>query len=133
MSVNKMMQAYTKSDHEAVAESNDPVAIVALLFDELIRAMQDFVAHSDKETGKKEVQSRQFSRSLTIIYALQSSLNFEDGGDIASSLFQLYEYARQQLLQDWKNKTSDGTEKAIVALDDIRDAWHQISRQGGAK
>jgi flagellar protein FliS len=129
MSVNKMMQAYTKSDHQSVAESNDPVAIVALLFDELIRAMQDFVTQSHKDTGKKEVQSRQFSRSLSIIYALQSSLNFEDGGDIANNLFRLYEYAIQQLLHDCKNKATDGTEKAIAALDDIREAWHQISRQ----
>jgi len=124
-----MMQAYTKSDHQSVAESNDPVAIVALLFDELIRAMQDFVVQSHKDNGKKEVLSRQFSRSLTIIYALQSSLNFEEGGDIANNLFRVYEYARQQLLQDWKNKATDGTEKAIAALDDIREAWHQISRQ----
>jgi len=129
MSVNKVMQAYTKSDHQSVAESNDPMALIALLFDELIRSMQDFVAQSHKDTGKKDVQSRQFSRSLTIIYALQSSLNFEEGGDIASNLFRLYEYARQQLLQDWKNKATDGTEKAIAALDDIREAWHQISRQ----
>jgi len=133
MSVNKMMQAYTKSDHQTVAESNDPVAIVALLFDELIRAMQDFITHSDKDTGKKEIQSRQFSRSLTIIYALQSSLNFEDGGEIATNLFKIYEYSRQQLLKDWKDNTIDGTEKAIIALDDIREAWHQLSRQGGNK
>jgi flagellar protein FliS len=133
MSVNKMMQAYTKSDHQTVAESNDPVAIVALLFDELIRAMQDFITHSDKDTGKKEIQSRQFSRSLTIIYALQSSLNFEDGGEIATNLFKIYEYSRQQLLKDWKDNTTDGTEKAIIALDDIREAWHQLSRQGGNK
>jgi flagellar protein FliS len=133
MSANKMMQAYTKSDHQTVAESNDPVAIVALLFDELIRAMQDFITHSDKDTGKKEIQSRQFSRSLTIIYALQSSLNFEDGGDIATNLFKIYEYSRQQLLKDWKDNTTDGTEKAIIALDDIREAWHQLSRQGGNK
>ena len=133
MSVNKMMQAYTKSDHQTIAESNDPVAIVALLFDELIRAMQDFITHSDKDTGKKEIQSRQFSRSLTIIYALQSSLNFEDGGEIATNLFKIYEYSRQQLLKDWKDHTTDGTEKAIIALDDIRDAWHQLSRDGGNK
>jgi len=133
MSVNKMMQAYTKSDHQTIAESNDPVAIVALLFDELIRAMQDFITHSDKDTGKKEIQSRQFSRSLTIIYALQSSLNFEDGGEIAANLFKIYEYSRQQLLKDWKDNTTDGTEKAIIALDNIREAWHQLSRQGGNK
>jgi flagellar protein FliS len=130
MSVKKMMEAYTKTDHTNVVEGNDPVAIVALLYDELIRAMQDFIQHSDPEKGKKDVRSRQFSRSLTIIYALQTNLNFEEGGDIANNLFQLYEYARQQLLQDWKEKTTDGTGKALASLDEIRDAWHQLSRQG---
>jgi flagellar protein FliS len=130
MSVKKMMEAYTKTDHTNVVEGNDPVAIVALLYDELIRAMQDFIQHSDPEKGKKDVRSRQFSRSLTIIYALQTNLNFEEGGDIANNLFQLYEYARQQLLQDWKDNTIEGTEKAIISLDEIRDAWHQLSRQG---
>mgnify|MGYP000604432310 FL=1 len=130
MSVKKMMEAYTKTDHANVVEGNDPVAIISLLFDELIRAMQDFIQHSDPEKGKKDVRSRQFSRSLTIIYALQTSLNFEEGGDIADNLFRLYEYARQQLLQDWKDNTIEGTEKAIISLDEIRDAWHQLSRQG---
>lgn len=130
MSVKKMMEAYTKTDHTNVVEGNDPVAIVALLYDELIRAMQDFIQHSDPEKGKKDVRSRQFSRSLTIIYALQTSLNFEEGGDIADNLFRLYEYARQQLLQDWKDNTIEGTEKAIISLNEIRDAWHQLSRQG---
>ena len=130
MSVKKMMEAYTKTDHTNVVEGNDPVAIVALLFDELIRAMQDFIQHSDPEKGEKDVRSRQFSRSLTIIYALQTSLNFEEGGDIANNLFRLYEYARQQLLQDWKDNTIEGTEKAIISLDEIRDAWHQLSREG---
>ena len=130
MSVKKRMEAYTKTDHTNVVEGNDPVAIVALLFDELIRAMQDFIQHSDPEKGEKDVRSRQFSRSLTIIYALQTSLNFEEGGDIANNLFQLYEYARQQLLQDWKDNTIEGTEKAIISLDEIRDAWHQLSREG---
>jgi len=37
------------------------------------------------------------------------------------------------LLKDWKDNTTDGTEKAIIALDDIREAWHQLSRQGGNK
>jgi flagellar protein FliS len=130
MSVKKMMEAYTKSDKTNVVEGNDPLAIVALMYDELIRAMQDFIQHSNPEKGKKEVRSRQFSRSLTIIYALQTNLNFEDGGEIADNLFRLYEYSRQQLLKDWKEKTTDGTEKAIASLDDIRDAWHQLSRQG---
>lgn len=124
------MQAYTKSEKTDLIEGNNPVAIIALLFDELIRSMQNFVKHSDPQTGEKAEQSRQFSRALTIIYGLQTSLNFEEGGEIADNLFQLYEYSRQQLLKDWKDKTTDGTEKAILSLDEIRGAWHQLSRQG---
>jgi len=127
------MHAYTVSDREAVAESNDPVAIVALLFDELIRNMQEFVRQSDPETGKAEARSHHFSRSLTLIYALQSSLNFEEGGEIATNLFRLYEYSRLQMLQDWKGQAGERTEHAIVVLDDIRDAWQQISRKGAAE
>jgi flagellar protein FliS len=133
MSMKKMMHAYTNSDREAVAESNDPVAIVALLFDELIRNMQEFVRQSATEDVNSEARSKHFSKSLSIIYALQSSLNFEEGGEIANNLFRLYEYARQQMLQDWKDKEFEKTKQAINVLDDIRDAWHQISRKGAAE
>ena len=129
MSMKKMMHAYTNSDREAVAESNDPVAIVALLFDELIRNMQEFVRQSATEDVNSEARSKHFSKSLSIIYALQSSLNFEEGGEIANNLFRLYEYARQQMLHDWKEKEFEKTKQAITVLDDIRDAWHQISRK----
>jgi flagellar protein FliS len=131
--MKKMMHAYTNSDREAVAESNDPVAIVALLFDELIRNMQEFVRQSATEDVNSEARSKHFSKSLSIIYALQSSLNFEEGGEIANNLFRLYEYARQQMLQDWKDKEFEKTKQAINVLDDIRDAWHQISRKGAAE
>jgi flagellar protein FliS len=133
MSMKKMMHAYTNSDREAVAESNDPVAIVALLFDELIRNMQEFVRQSSAEDCNSEVRSKHFSKSLSIIYALQSSLNFEEGGEISNNLFRLYEYSRQQMLQDWKEKTTNRTEHAITILDDIRNAWQQISRKGAAE
>ena len=133
MSMKKMMHAYTNSDREAVAESNDPVAIVALLFDELLRNMQEFVRQSSGEGINSEARSKHFSKSLSIIYALQSSLNFEQGGEIANNLFRLYEYARQQMLQDWKDKEFEKTKQAITVLDDIRDAWHQISRKGAAE
>ena len=133
MSIKKMMHAYTNSDREAVAESNDPVAIVALLFDELLRNMQEFVRQSSGEGINSEARFKHFSKSLSIIYALQSSLNFEQGGEIANNLFRLYEYARQQMLHDWKEKEFEKTKQAITFLDDIRDAWHQISRKGAAE
>lgn len=121
-----MMQAYQNADRNAAAESEDPHALVALLFEELLRHMRLFVATLDDGSADSDVRSHHFSRALTILYGLQSSLNFEQGGEIADNLFRLYEYARQQLLSASRTNDSAGTHAAIAALQDIRDAWSQI-------
>ena len=121
-----MMQAYQNADRNAAAESEDPHALVALLFEELLRHMRLFVATLDDGSADSDVRSHHFSRALTILYGLQTSLNFEQGGEIADNLFRLYEYARQQLLSASRTNDCAGTHAAIAALQDIRDAWSQI-------
>ena len=131
MNYSNITQAYQNAERQALEETNDPHLIVMTMLDALVKSMQIFVDNINlKKGGNAEMKSKHFSRSISIIYALQSSLDFEKGGDIANNLFRLYEYARQQLLQDWKDNTIEGTEKAIISLDEIRDAWHQLSREG---
>ena len=122
----KMMQAYQKADRNAAAEAGDPHALVSLLFEELLRHMRLFVATFEDDDADSEARSKHFSRSLTILYGLQTSLNFEQGGEIVENLFRLYEYARQQLLSASRDNDETGTNTAIDALQDIYDAWSQI-------
>ena len=56
-------------------------------------------------------------------------LDFEKGESIATNLFQLYEYARQQMIADLTKGIADGTPKASQALQEIRDAWETIGPQ----
>ena len=126
MSLRRNMQAYRNADRDAAAESDNPHALIAVLFDELLRHMRMFAAEIDAGSIDKESSSEHFSRSLTILYGLQSSLNFEQGGDIANNLFRLYEYARQQLLAAMRLREIGGTMAAIEALENIRDAWREI-------
>ena len=60
-------------------------------------------------------------------HVLQSSLDFEQGGEIADNLFRLYEFARQQLLSSFRNNAPERLDAAISSLTEIRDAWHQIN------
>lgn len=130
MNYGKVGAAYKNVERQAVAEISDPHAIVLTMFDELIKSMNVFADHADlKAGGVLELKSKNFARSLTIIYALQSSLDFEKGGDIANNLFQLYEYARQQLLKDMKEATGEATRQAIPVLEEIREAWFQIKTE----
>jgi len=75
------------------------------------------------------MKSKHFSRAISIIYALQSSLDFEKGGDIASNLFQLYEYSRVKLIEDLGKGVSNGSPQAIQAIAGIRDAWEEMGKQ----
>ena len=126
MNYNKMLDAYSNSEKKAVIESEDSHSMVLLLFDELIKSIRIFCENIDPKTANADIRSEKMSKSLTIIYALQSSLDFEKGGEIAENLFRLYEYARQQIINDSKTGEAVGTLIAIASLEDIREAWVEI-------
>ena len=127
MNYNNRTQAYQNAERQALEEMNDPHQIVLTMLDALLKSMLIFVENIDlKNGGDAELKSKHFARALTIIYAMQSSLDFEKGGDIANNLFQLYEYARQKLISDLGKGVLTDTPSAIDALREIRDAWHTI-------
>ena len=70
--------------------------------------------------------SKNVTRSLTTIYSLQTSLDFDKGGKIATGLFQLYEYCRIQIISGFTKSINDGISKAKQALDQIVSAWNNM-------
>jgi flagellar protein FliS len=76
------------------------------------------------------MQSRNesYAKSLAILHALQSCLDFENGGEIADNLFRLYEFARQQLLASFQTGDAERVNSAIDSLAEIRDAWNSIEQ-----
>ena len=133
MKSRRHARAYQNAERQAFAESDDPHALIAILFDELLRQMNHFAREAKDSSGKSLEQSEHYSRALTILYGLQSSLNFEEGGEIANNLFRLYEYSRQQLLKTTQSENSTGLKAAIESLDVIRDAWHQLGASAKEK
>lgn len=98
---------------------------------QLIKATLEYLVRSlsllvEKPNETSEMFKTHSARALTSIYILQSSLDFERGGDVANSLFQLYEYSRQQVLKVMRQDNSGDLEQARHAISEILDAWHQI-------
>ena len=123
MATKKILDAYKNANREAVVESDDPQALIMLLLDELLRAMRGYVSVVSSNDSQEMWKSDQFTRSLTMLYGLQSCLNFDEGGEIAENLFRLYEYARVQLLHTSQTGETDGTQVAISSISEIREAW----------
>ena len=67
-------------------------------------------------------------RSLTSIYALQTTLNFDKGGVIATNLFQLYEFCRLQIINSFTKNENKGLKKASESLQEIIYAWSKMEK-----
>jgi len=124
-----MTDVYQSTERNALAETEDPHKLVLIMFDALIKSMEMYIENIDIKTADLELRSKYFSRSLTIIYSLQSSLDFEKGGEIASNLFQTYEFARQMVIGSIKDMDSKGPKRAVLLLADIREAWAQMGEK----
>ena len=130
MNYSNITQAYQNAERQALEETNDPHLIIMTMLDALVKSMQIFVDNIDlNKGGNVEMKSKHFSRSLSIIYALQSSLDFEKGGDIANNLFQLYEFGRVKLIEDLGKGVANGSPQAIEVIANIRDAWEEMGKQ----
>ena len=122
----KIADVYKSTERNALVESEDPHKLVLVMFDALIKSIEIYVENIDVKKADLELRSKHFSRALTIIYSLQSSLDFEKGGAIADNLFQTYEFARQMVIDSIKTMDETGPKRAILLLSEIREAWAQM-------
>ncbi len=114
---NKAKHQYQKTDISS-SQNNDPVEIVKTMVNELRKSMKIVTLHTNDKKNRIS-RNKHFSKALVIIYTLQTSLDFEKGGEIATQLFQVYEYCRQQLIRGFRSQVVDGINKAIKALKEI--------------
>ena len=126
MSYKKMTDAYQTTERNALAETEDNHKLVLVMFDALMKSIEIYIDNIDVKKADLELRSKHFSRALTIIYSLQSSLDFEKGGEIADNLFQTYEFARQMIITSIKDMDETGPQRALALLGEIREAWAQM-------
>ena len=131
--------------YKKVEKSGDlvksPYEIVKTILNELQRNIHLMILEIDKKKAFtisrkfKEVKSSQNSiskylvRCLTTIYSLQTSLDFEKGGSIATNLFQLYEFCRVQVIDSFSSNNNNGLKKSYDALTQIIQAWETMEVQ----
>ena len=117
---------YKNTDKMEVIQP-DSNSVLIKCFDELIKSVKIFQTNIIPNTENFRKKSSSFSRALTILYTLQSSVDFEKDLNIAKSLFQVYEYTRVTLIEEFKSCKVNKSIKALTALTEIRDSWKSIS------
>ena len=140
MTNNEYISAYKKTQQSsnAVTSSHE---IVRTLMKELVNSMQKIVLDIQDDRRRKQDQllvdkvfeeknarhkSKNLSKSLSIIYGLQTSLDFDKALEISNNLFQLYEYCRQQIIKGFSQQIENGIIKAIDVIKQIMEGWEEI-------
>ena len=72
-----------------------------------------------------ERKSIERAKALNAIYILQSSLDFEAGGEIATNLFKLYEYVRSNLITGTE-MDQEKLSQSVLLITEILEAWKEI-------
>lgn len=123
MSASYARQNYQNANRAYAPETDDPHELVQLTLNELHRSLNVMVTAEKQGTSHLTDHIR---RSVTAIYILQSSLDFERGGEIAEHLFRVYEYCRQQVLKRFRDEDDADLGSALEAIGGIVEAWREM-------
>jgi len=106
--------------------------LIIMLYNTAVRQLDEalFLLQAN-DTGKKdpgniEKVGKAVVKTQEIISELMVSLDFEQGGDVASNLFSLYTWFNRELME--ANINQDAKRISIVRdhIDNLRNAWHEI-------
>ncbi len=114
-------QAYQQTAQAPVI--NDPHGAITVCLNTLLQGLQLL---SEKTGTPSDIAIKTSSKCLTAIYVLQTSLDFDKGGEIANKLFQLYEYVKYHVIASSKGDGAANIESAIDVISEILNTWKAI-------
>ncbi len=104
----------------------DPHQLVALLYDELGRALRAVAAAID--SGNRAVRSEKATRAISILFALEAGLDFERGGDLSKTLAGLYRGARAKVIDASLGDDPRPFIAVATNMAQIAQAWAEVRR-----
>ena len=126
MNYNASMKQYINDEISAKTSSLNPHKIIEEVLVDLKKNMETLAYSLDHEPVVSSIKSNSFSKSLTAIYILQSSLNFDEGKEIAENLYRIYEFSKEGIMKGFMKRDSKLIYDAIPPIDEILDGWKQI-------
>ena len=126
MNYNLSMKQYISDDISAKTSNLNPHKIIEEVLKDLKKNMETLAYSLDHDPIVSSIKSNSFSKSLTAIYILQSSLNFEDGKEIAENLYNIYEFCKNGIMKGFTKQNSKLVYDSIPPIDEILDGWKQI-------
>jgi flagellar protein FliS len=123
------MQAYPARAAQAYlqthVQSRSPLELVVMLYDGLLRFLGE--AGTAIDAADLAAKRDAISKALAVLSELQSTLNMEQGGQVANSLDALYTYVNGRLLDASMQNDRSPLDESARLLRTLREAWAEIA------
>ncbi len=126
MNYNVSIKQYLAEEIASKTTNLNPHKIIEEVLSDLKKNMETLAYSIDNEPVISSIKSQSFSKSLTAIYILQSSLNFEEGREIAENLYRIYEFCKDSIMKGFSKQDSKLIYDAVPPISEILDGWKQI-------
>lgn len=118
------INAYRNVNVSSAVPYADSVQLIQMLFDGLMTSLADAEGHFERNDIKGKHDA--IGRSTKIIVGLQGALDFNQGGELAANLSDLYDYCVRRLLKANIRNDIDGIKEVRSLLNEIKGAWEEI-------
>ena len=123
MNVQSALNAYKETNLSEIEDAT-PHRLIELTFKDL---KKNLLIIRRKIDEKQKIGGLEAAKSVAAIEILKSSLNFEQGGEIARNLLQIYDYSLNQLNLIIKEDKECELDTVITIISSLVDAWSSMS------
>jgi flagellar protein FliS len=109
------------------AQTASPTQLVVMLYEGLVR----FCSAADAAMRARDIEGahENLVKAQAIVAELAGSLNYQQGGDIATNLGRLYDYCHRRLVEANVRKDTSIVVEVRTLMSDMLSTWREIARQ----
>ena len=119
---------YQSVDIASRIEGATPHQLVQIMYEELLKAL-DAMAFATAR-GDYVQRGQQQSKALGVLTGLETSLDFDKGGQIAVDLVAIYREARRLVVAGGRENDARMVSQAREMIQEIAAAWDAIGKRG---
>ena len=119
--------SYQNAYRRASVNTMDQGKLIVMLYDGAIRNVNFALQHLTEDEVEKSHNC--LVKAKNIVTELLSTLNMEQGGEIAKNLQSLYSYMFNQLVESNVRKDPKPAESVLKLLRELREAWVHIGKK----
>ena len=120
----KAIDSYGEVNVVSGVNSADNIQLIQMLFDGLVESLK--AAEGQIKRGQISAKAKSLARASKIVLGLQNALDFDEGGEIASNLNELYSYVVRRLFHVNAHNDIDALLEIHGLMEEIRQAWKSV-------